>query len=89
MPTRRLSLMAVNEGTYFWTFPIFVQTSYTMKASFIHGGRRRGRGWGAITTPWDWRSWRAGLNKFFLLGTLSNKSFLTSPMNTLPAGLID
>lgn len=59
---------------------------------FIHSSRQRGQGWdrmGYIHDSLGLADWRRELNKFFLLGTLLNKSFLTSPMNTLPASLID
>lgn len=56
----------------------------------VPGGEDKGGvGWGCIHDSTGLADWWRELNKFFLLGTLSNKSFLTSPMNTLPASLID
>lgn len=62
------------------------------EGSFIHSSERRGRGWGrtvACSQQLRLAHYRMELNKFFLLETLSNKSFPTSPMNTLAASLID
>lgn len=62
------------------------------EGSFIHSSKRRGRGWErtvACSQQLRLAHYRMELNKFFLLETLSNKSFPTSPMNTLAASLID
>lgn len=75
------SFITVNEKRWFARFKYLCR----LHTSFIHRSSRRGRGLGRLVA----RSRQSGLNKFFLLETPSNKSFPTSPMNTLAARLID